>query len=219
MLIINNSALAKTAEEELGLLEAESKWQELRHSFVCWARSVSYHRGVYGALLSSVLAGRRDAEAGERQSRELRVQNQGLAAARIRLVDQVLIAERVRDFELSLPALARNSSRIRESIAETALATPEEPSYGKWNHFMVPVRYESNTRREAGRQFLLSKRVDTSPLYQNCVRNARKYAYRGGCPQAELAAQTVCTVPNHAWLSDDEVGHICGVLRLSAEIK
>jgi perosamine synthetase len=219
MLVINNSTLAQAVLEGMGLLQAESKWQELGHALVCWARSFSYQRGVYGALLSSVLANSRDVEAAGCTPSELRGRHQRCSAAGIRVVDKHLIGKRVRAFGLSLPTLARNSARIREAIAETPLAVPAEPAYGTWNHFMLPVRYETAAQRDVGRQFLLRKRVDTSPLYRNCVRNARRYGYRGGCTQAERASQTVCTVPNHEWLSDDELEHIGVALRRSAEIK
>lgn len=215
MLVINQPALAKAAAEESHILLAESKWQELRHACLCWARSFSYRRGIYGALLSSVLAGRRDVEVAE--SAEPAARPEGMTTAQIRLVDRNLIGNRIRTFKSSLPAIARNSVRIREAIVGTSLAVPEEPSYGTWNHFMLPVRYENGAQRDKGRQLLLRKRVDTSPLYSNCVRNARRYGYRGGCPQAELASQTVCTVPNHEWLSDHELEHIGAALRVSAE--
>jgi dTDP-4-amino-4,6-dideoxygalactose transaminase len=219
MLVINNPALANAALQEAQFLPAESKWRQLQHAGLCWARSLSYHRGVYGALLSSFLAGKRDVDAAESLSNESRGQFGCMTAAQIRLVDKTLIGKRVRDFKSSLPALARNSGRIRDAVAETSLALLEEPSHGTWNHFLLPVRYESSAQCDSGRQFLLRKRVDTSPLYRNCVRNARKYGYRSGCPQSELVSQTVCTVPNHEWLSDDEVEHIGAALRLSAGIK
>lgn len=218
-LVINNPTLAKAVEEELQSLNAENKLQELGHALVCWARSVSYHRGIYGALLSSVLASRRDVDAVGSTATGPRRRQKNFHASAIRRVDKNLIGKRVCEFALSLQALAQNSARLRDAVAETPLAIPEEPSYGRWNHFMLPLRYESAAQRDAGRQFLLRKRVDTSPLYRNCVRNARKYGYRGGCPQAELAAQTVCTVPNHGWLSEEEVEHIGVTLRLSAEPK
>jgi perosamine synthetase len=219
MLVMNNPALADAAAEQSRHLEAESILQEVRHSLLCWARSLSYHRGVYGALLASVLARSRDIEVGERQWRELQEHRKRRSAWRIRLVDRVLISERVRDFESSQVKLARNTAWIRKFILDTPLATPEEPSYGKWNHFMLPVRYGNSAQCRSGREFLRTKRIDTSPLYRNCVHNARRYGYYGRCPQAELAAETVCTVPNHAWLSDDELRHICITLRRSAETR
>ena len=218
MLVINNPALAKAAAVESRLLPAEGKTQELRHASLCWARSLSYHRAVYGALLSSVLAGKRDVEITEDMSKELRERPDSMTAAQIRLVDRNLIGKRVRDFKSSLPALARNSALIRDAVAETPLAVPEEPTHGIWNHFLFPVRFENSAQCDSGRKFLSRKRVDTAPLYRNCARNARRYGYRGGCPQAEFASQTVCTVPNHEWLSDDEVEHIGAALRLSAAI-
>jgi dTDP-4-amino-4,6-dideoxygalactose transaminase len=78
---------------------------------------------------------------------------------------------------------------------------------------MIPVRFPSESQRDSGRAFLSRFGVDTSPLYRNCVRNASFYGYRGGCANAEMASRTVCTVPNHAWLSATEMQHICDVLR------
>jgi perosamine synthetase len=217
MLVMNNPALASAAAERTRHLRAESKSQEVRHSLVSWARSLCYQRGVYGALLASVLAKSRDAAAGEGQSGGLREHRKRAPASRIRLVDRILIGERVSNFQSSQAVLARNTAGIRKSLLHTSLAIPEEPSYGTWNHFMLPVRYENSARCRSARTFLLKKRIDTSPLYRNCVHNARRYGYYGGCPQAECAAETACTVPNHAWLSEEELEHICIALRLSAE--
>lgn len=217
MLVMNSPALANAAEEQTRHLEAESKSQEVWHSLVSLARSLSYHRGIYGALLATVMANSRDVDAGDKWRLELGGRREKATASRIRLVDRILIADRVRNFHSSQGTLARNTQWIRNSILDTPLATPEEPSYGTWNHFMLPVRYEKSTQCQRGREFLLRKRIDTSPLYRNCARNARKYGYNGGCPQAELAAETACTVPNHAWLSEEELEHICFALRLSVE--
>jgi len=218
VLIINNPDLASAAKREFIRLGRESSGQELRHSLICWARSLAYHRVTYGALLASPLGRYRDEERGVPDGDELVKIEQNWSPAKIRSVDQVLVAGRIHEFRRKMFVLAENTQKLRDGIAESSLALPEEPAHGKWNHFMVPVRYPSGKDRESGRRLLTRRGVDTSPLYQNCARNARWFGYQGGCPQAELAGQTVCTVPNHVWLSDAEIAYIAESLRMSAPV-
>ncbi len=217
LLVVNNPELAPVAKRELGNLRSESLWAEIRHSLTCWARSVSYHRLAYGALLASPWGRLRDRERLTPTDDELAKIHQSWSPARIRSVDLQLVTRRIREFRAKMPALAENTEKLRNQVRGAALLMPQEPSYGKWNHFMVPVRYKSADARDSGRRFLVKRGVDTSPLYHNCVRNAQWFGYAGGCPQAELAGRTVCTVPNHPWLSDSEIAYIGESLRLSAE--
>jgi dTDP-4-amino-4,6-dideoxygalactose transaminase len=145
------------------------------------------------------------------------VLDQQFTPGHIRAVDRVLVARRVQEFGQKMPALSKNTQQLREALREAPLAFPAEPSYGKWNHFLVPVRFPSKMKRESGRRFLLRRRVDTSPLFQNCARNALRFGYAGDCPKAQFVADTICTVPNHAWLSGQEIAYVGESLRLSAE--
>ncbi len=199
-------------------LEPDRALQQIRHSLTCWARGFAYRRAVYGALLATGMKSRQEADVTGVGRTSSTVGHVSVRAAKIRDVDRVFIGDRVSAFRASLPALERNAARIRESMRDLPIAIPEEPSYGKWNHFMLPARYASAAQCQAGRKLLLQKRVDTAPLYRNCVRNARKYGYEGGCPQAELGAQTVCTVPHYARLTEQEVDYIVSALRQSAQV-
>jgi perosamine synthetase len=214
-IFINDSDLALQGAREVSNLTAESKRGEIRHTLTCWARSLMYQRFTYGALLSSPLGRTRDAERSTMGAAEAGTEHVNWFPGRIRRVDQILLDKRIREFQTKLPALALNTYKLRSAIQDSPLKIPQEPAYGEWNHFMVPVRYENEEQRELGRQLLTRRRVDTSPLYQNCVRNARRFGYQHGCRRAELASETVCTVPNHTWLSEDEISYIGESLRNS----
>jgi perosamine synthetase len=216
VLFINNPELVLGVQRELASLRIESRLGEIRHSLVCLARSISYHRLSYGALLASPIGVGRDRTRWAPPENGMGMVNDTFTPARIRSVDRVLVAKRVREFRTKLPSLSRNTANLRDAVAGTTLTLPSEPGFGVWNHFMVPVRYANAEKREKGRRLLISRRVDTSPLYQNCARNATRFGYVGGCHRAEHAAQTVCTVPNHAWLADEELAYIGEALRLSA---
>lgn len=217
IILVNNPDLALAAKRELSGLGAESRYSEFRHSLLCWARSVSYHRAAYGALLASPIGHGRDNGRWTPRENGTSVLDQQFTPGHIRAVDRVLVARRVQEFGQKMPALSKNTQQLREALREAPLAFPAEPSYGKWNHFLVPVRFPSKMKRESGRRFLLRRRVDTSPLFQNCARNALRFGYAGDCPKAQFVADTICTVPNHAWLSGQEIAYVGESLRLSAE--
>ncbi|MGA8220482.1 MAG: DegT/DnrJ/EryC1/StrS family aminotransferase [Candidatus Acidiferrales bacterium] len=218
VLFVNNAELVPAAEREFAGLDVEGAGSELRHSLICWARSLSYHRVAYGALLASPVGRFRDEEFGVPEEDGPLNLDPHWSPSKMRSVDEVLLASRIQEFQIKMPRLARNTQKLREIIGESPLTMPEEPSYGTWNHFMVPVRYKSGSRRESGRRFLMQRGVDTSPLFRNCVRNGRWVGYEGGCPNSEQAGQTLCTVPNHAGLSDEEISFIGESVRLSAEL-
>lgn len=216
MLVINNPAIASRIEFSTRWLEKPGHADEIRHAVRTWVRGLGYKRAAYGALLALTSSVKRESRVNEAEHRALTEGYAQLKAFAMRSGDRALIDRRVRGFHASLPALAANCVAIGAAIADTALQTLEEPAHGSWNHFMVPVRFPSEARRESGRRLLRRHRVDTAPLYANCIRNAALYGYRGGCPNAELASRTVCTIPNHAWLSDEEIQHVCDALRLSS---
>jgi perosamine synthetase len=213
-LLVNSEERAQSAQREIARLGAESLPHEIRHSLKCWSRSIAYQRAAYGALLGSPFGRYRDVEP---RASSANGNGNHFPPARMRSVDQVLVGQRIDAFRNKLPALAGNTKRLQDAINGSSLETPAEPTWGTWNHFMLPVRYESAKRRDAGRRFLLSRQIDTAPLYQNCARNARFYGYQGECSNAELAAQTLCTVPNHSWLNTEEITYIGESLRLSSK--
>jgi dTDP-4-amino-4,6-dideoxygalactose transaminase len=192
----------------------ESRMSEAMHALTRWARGLCYMRPVYGALLSVLPEKKREQKVDEARHRAL-VQNSEatLSTHTLRRVDGCLVDERIAAFRSSNEALARNAERLRASVAGSSLHIPQEPRYGTWNHFMLPLRFASDAQRESGRALLRRKGVDTSPLYRNCVTNASVYGYRGGCPQAELASKTVCTLPVSKWLSDQDVEGMCFALQ------
>jgi len=213
LLVVNNPEIASRVEVTCRFLATPRNSEEFKHSLATWMRGLCYERVAYGALLAMSPNATRETRVDETQHRAY-IDGFSLIKVRaMRRVDRASLGERVRAFRNSLAVLAENTSEIRAAVHGTRLKVPDEPDYGTWNHFMVPVRFQSEAHRQSGRRFLRRYGVDTSPLYKNCVRNAALYGYRGACRNAERAARTVCTVPNHAWLSKEEMQHLCDALR------
>jgi perosamine synthetase len=215
--LFNDTALAKTAVRELALPAAESRWCELRHATLSWARALVYHRPVYGALLASPLGRFREGCMDSNRAGDVVEDTIEYSLKRMRLSNQILLENRLREFRRKLARLSRNTYHLRTATQGVALEIPEEPSHGQWNHYLLPVRYTDAINRTLGCRFLKQLRVDTCPIFRNCIRNARLFGYTGGCPKAEEAVQTVCTVPHHPWLSDSQINFMGEALRRSVE--
>jgi len=218
ILLIHNPILARHARTDLPTFGAETWSSEIRHSLICLARSISYQRAAYGALLASPIGPRRDNGGWTPRGRAVNSGGLSFIPRNIRKVDRVLVARRVQEFRGKLSALATNTRKLCDALMDTDLFFPAEPSFGKWNHFLLPARFSTPQRRDAARRFLTLRRVDTAPLYQNCARNALRFGYSGDCPEAERVARTVCTLPNHSWLSERELSYIASSLRLSTQL-
>jgi dTDP-4-amino-4,6-dideoxygalactose transaminase len=218
VLLINNPDLARRARTDLPSFAADTWPNEIRHALLCLARSISYQRAAYGALLASPIGSGRDKGAWTPRGRAENSNGLAFVPRHIRKVDRVLVARRVQEFRAKLPVLAANTQNLCHALKGTEIFFPPEPSFGTWNHFLLPARFPTPQRRNSAREFLTLRHVDTAPLYQNCARNAVRFGYAGDCPQAEHVARTVCTVPNHSWLSEHELAYIANSLRLSAEL-
>jgi dTDP-4-amino-4,6-dideoxygalactose transaminase len=213
LLVANNPTIAARIEATSRFLAEPTKTDEFKHAFRTWIRGLCYTRSTYGALLAASSKSRRDGRVNGEQHRAVIDGKSAIKVGTMRRADRAALAARVGAFRSSLGTLESNTSAIRAAVNETTLTMPNEPDYGTWNHFMVPVRFSSEAQRNSGRDFLSRHSVDTAPLYKNCIRNASFYGYRGGCPNAELASRTVCTVPNHAWLKPEEMKYVCDALR------
>lgn len=215
MLLVNDRELAQVAARELTTLRVESKWQELRRAFKAWRCNATYQRLAYGAALASPLSHLIDRNYAAAGGLETDVDQVSWSPARISSMNQVRVDDSVQKFQEKLPALAQNTQRLRAAISGTRLEIPSEPSYGKWNHFWIPVRYPTARQCELGREFLRNRRLDVSLIWPYCVQIGRRFGYQGGCEQSEQASQTVCRMPHYAWLSESEMGYIGQSLRLS----
>lgn len=195
----------------------QSLVSELLHIARCCARALLYKRPIYGAV-NRLLSGRkRDRVKSHAQEEQTGEMPSEYCVSQMRRCDKALIAQRVLEFQARLKNLSRNAHHLRMALRGTLVALPEEPDFGQWNHFFLPVRYRDATSRARGRAYLAKNQIHAVSLYSNCMQYAKRFGYSGGCPNAEEAAETVVIIPNHSWLSPGEIELIGNAVRNSAE--
>lgn len=208
VLNVNEPDLASRVGHEYRKLGAEPVVTEVWQALRSWLRALAYWKVPYPIIMASCVGKRRDGVGADLEAEASFALSGNWHAARMRRVDAALLEERLRAFLARMQRLAENTRRICNFVKNTPLAVPAEPWWGKWNHFILPVRFPGPHAREAGRRFLRARGIDTHKLYFDCALSAHFFGYRSGCPQAERIAATVCTVPNYAWLSRRAVDHI-----------
>ena len=78
---------------------------------------------------------------------------------------------------------------------------PRERPGAKYNYHLFPVLLRDRQERAALMAAMWTRFVDTSKIYSEVVKEARRFGYLGGCPVAESVADRLITLPNHAALT------------------
>lgn len=214
-LVVNDPALDKRVDAECRTLGEEPRSREIAQVLRSWLRSVAYRRSVYGALMASPLKRMRDGDRGDPEVSAWRARAESWQACHMRRVDLAQVANRVQSFRGKTARLAANAQWLRRATEQSPLEIPEEPSWGQWNHFMLPFRYETREQCDRSRGVLRRRGIDSAVPYAQCLRNAGFFGYKSGCPHAEKWAGAVSMLPNYASLSDGDIEYIGKCLRES----
>jgi len=215
MLVINDPHLAAAADKKLRTLPFASRTGELRAAVRSWLMSLIYTSSVYRFSYTSKILERHDRPFDG---------NYAAPAATVRGCWQPkfmlpgvkrLLEMRFGMFRRQLDKLGRHAAELQQVLNGVDLGAISEPPWGRWNHFLWPIRYRNVEQRRRARAILFRHGVDTSVLYQNCAYHARQFGYTSGCDVAERAAQTVCIVPHYSCLSEGDLLLIAEQVRSS----
>ena len=217
LLVINNVRLDNDCLRSHTRLD--NTLQEILHTLNCFARSVAYDTRAYTlSMFLSLPYGRSQDDDRSRAEDCLSCSPLSRSLRRIRRTDSAGIGDSINRFEVGTSTIQQHVKNLRDALNDTFLTTLSEPSWGKWNHFWVPIRFPSPEQYERGQAILWRRRVDAAPVWRHCAIQARRFGYRGGCPQAETTAKTVCRLPPISSVSDSEMEYICESLRLSGGV-
>jgi len=200
--IVNDASLARKLADMTRPLSPPSRFQELRNLLLQAAKAAVFHRRLYGlcgrpmrrwvekwALLEPCL--------------NLKAMENSWAAVACR--QALLMAQRVqRQRANSLQLL------IQLGAAED-LVFPQERPGAQYNYHLFPVLLRNREERAAVMAAMWARFVDTSMIYSEVVKEARRFGYRGGCPVAESVADRLITLPNHADLTGQDIDTVAHV--------
>lgn len=94
---------------------------------------------------------------------------------------------------------------------------PSEPSWGKWNHWLLATSPPTGRDAANGIARLRSHGVGARLIYRYSPEGARSYGYTGDCPEAERLSRSVIMLPSHVGLSARERRQVLKSLQLLTE--
>ncbi len=112
-----------------------------------------------------------------------------------------VLGARLLDHEASVAETRAHAHDFSRAIGSGNLHPPVEASWAYHTYYQFAIRFRNQESRDRAANRLRRANVDSIPFYSGVPGAARSYGYDGDCPNAELAAETVLTVPCHANLT------------------
>ena len=197
--VVHRASLARKLADTIRSLSPPSRSQELRSLALQAAKAAVFHRRLYGFFGRPM---RRWAEkwAILEPSLDLKAIQRSCAAVACR--QALRFPPRV-EFQRA------NSLRLLARLgAVEDVVFPRERPGAQYNYHLFPVLLRDREERAAVMAGMWARFVDTSMIYSEVVKEARRFGYLGGCPMAESVADRLITLPNHAALTGQDIDNV-----------
>jgi dTDP-4-amino-4,6-dideoxygalactose transaminase len=199
LIVTRGLELASKLELELRATPGETTSQVLAHSARSFLYASLFSRPIY-SLKTYLRKGSKQQNGDGSKGTAAH----GIISSQRRMSrsDWNVLASRLRAWRPS-EQVAAFWQQVRDA-APSDWSIPQEPVFGEWNHFLLPVRTATPASCTAAISRLRSRGVGAARVYQNCVLETAGAGYSGGCPEAERVAQTLFTLPSYHTLSPDD---------------
>jgi dTDP-4-amino-4,6-dideoxygalactose transaminase len=206
--VVHHPAVAVRMARAALSLTTPTPAQELRNLFLQSAKAIVFQRSLYGILGRPM---RRWAERWALLEPCLDMQAIQRSWAAVACRQALRFPERV-------ARQRANSLQLLERLRDAQeVVVPRERPGAQYNYHLFPVLLRDGEERAAVRSAMWDRFVDTSMIYSETVKEARRFGYSGGCPAAESVALRLITLPNHAALTAGEIDTVAEVFLSSLE--
>jgi len=207
--MVHRPDLARKLGDTIRSLSPPSRMRELRGLLLQAAKSIVFHRRLYGLFGRPM---RRWAEqwALLEPCLDLEAIPRSCAAAACR---QAL------RFPPRVERQRANSLRLLAQLGDVEnVVLPHERPGAQYNYHLFPVLLRNRVERTAMMDAMWAKFIDTSMIYSGVVQECRRLGYLGGCPVAESVAERLITLPNYAALTDRDIDRVAEVFLSTLQI-
>ena len=207
--MVHRPDLARKLGDTIRSLSPPSRMRELRGLLLQAAKSIVFHRRLYGLFGRPM---RRWAEqwALLEPCLDLEAIPRSCAAAACR---QAL------RFPPRVERQRANSLRLLAQLGDVEnVVLPHERPGAQYNYHLFPVLLRNRAERTAMMDAMWAKFIDTSMIYSGVVQECRRLGYLGGCPVAESVAERLITLPNYAALTDRDIDRVAEVFLSTLQI-
>jgi len=200
-----NADLLGAIERIVNDFEKHGLFEEILLSGSTYVKSSLYKRPWYGLIGRPV---------GVRLDKKLNLTaKSGFEVARIRRTDLAVIEQKILTFRAHCAQQRENAHYLLRNLKRDGVVVPAEKTGCISNFYQFALRFESSMHRDFTAENLLRCGIDAAKYLDEVVDLARdQYGYQGGCPNSELCAKSVLSVPNHYTLSKEDLSRIADCL-------
>ena len=192
-LVTYEADLAREVRQLLDISPREGSAASLTHAVYCFMYARLLSQPIYS--VTAAIAGWRAARSDRPSHIEQQVQIS--PHMKMRADDRVVVESRL----ANLAPLEQPDTGfwcdVRKSLPPDWIL-PDEPSYGSWNHFIMPIRTGGRSHRDRAIEHFKSKNISASGLYMHCELQSKPLGYKGDCPRAERLAHTLFILPSYS---------------------
>lgn len=198
MIITKDEELSKKIKFEIERFPKPTITNEIKSSFVTFARSTMYHRpwfGLFSLPIGGLLENKVDL-----------MNKYNFKTTQIRKTDMHTILRKIKNFKFKVDIQRENSSYLINNLKGQDILLPEEAKDTFCNYYLFPVQFKDQIHRDMAVNKLLKKGIDTTKLFSKTPELAKQqYGYQGDCPNTEQVAEKILTIPNHYTLKRCEL--------------
>ena len=199
MIVLNERGLKDRFQMEIDLLSKPPILSEVKHAVFTCMLSMLCHKPLYGIFtfpIGSHIVDKVDV-----------VGNKGFKTAeKIRNGDFSIFLRKSETFREKVELQRKNSHALLKRLKDTSLILPYEKEDTYCNYYLFPIRFDNKRERDVAHMDLRVMGVDTAKLWSMTPLTARQmYGYIGDCPNTEILADTILTIPNHYTLANREL--------------
>jgi dTDP-4-amino-4,6-dideoxygalactose transaminase len=202
LLAVHEPELAGRVAHASGALPAPSMARELGNLLLQGAKSAVFSRRLYGFLGRPM----------RRWAERLAILEPGMDMQAIHRSHAAGACRQASRFADRVERQRANSLRLLAELSSAeGVVLPRERLGARYNYHLFPVVMRDRDERDAVRNAMWSRFIDTSTIYSHAIDECRKAGYQGGCPIAESVASRLITLPNYADLSNREIDKVAEV--------
>jgi len=200
--VVRDARLAHRLKTTIRTLSPPSRSQELRNLVLQAAKAAVFNRHLYG------ICGRPM----RRWAESWALLEPCLNLEAIQRSWAAVACRHARRMPRRVELQRANSLRLLARIgAAEELVLPRERPGAQYNYHLFPVLLRNRQERAAMMDAMWARFVDTSMIYSEVVKEARRFGYLGECPVAESVADRLITLPNHAALAGQDIDTVAQV--------
>lgn len=211
MVILNDNKFIDKFRTGFDLLGSFTKIDEIKDAFIFYLYSFFYHRPWFG-LLSPIGFYLRNAIGQNGGIEDFRV-------TKIRKSNLCSLHRNLNGFRKKVELQRMNSFFLLKELRDTSLKLPYEKKDTYCNYYLFPIRFNNKRERDKAYTHLHDMGVDTAKLYgETPMKAERFYGYNRNCPDTEILADTVLTIPNYYTIGEKDLLKIADSIKKAEEL-